>query len=119
MGYEFDKVESIKLYDRETGEEVGELHNLEAVTEEIDIEPDGVKYYIGKGKEAQFTATGTIIPPRPNIRMVISPGDSYRNGYTTLCFYRPKYYNWFQRFMYKICFGITIEQGDVVRRDYF
>ena len=116
MGYEIDKVESIKLYDRETGEEVGELHNLEMTTEELTFDSD---YAIKANDSAKITATGTIIPPRPNIRMVISPGDSYRNGYTTLCFYRPKYYNWFQRFMYKVCFGITIEQGDIVRHDYF
>jgi hypothetical protein len=107
MGYEIDKIESIKLYDRETGEEVGELHNLEAASEELSAD-----------KTNSFSVGGTIMPPRPNIRMVISRGDCCRNGYTCLCFYRPKYFNWFQRFMYKICFGITIEQGDVVRHDY-
>lgn len=114
MGYEIDQVESIKLYDKETGEEVGELHHIEMVSEALDA--DNTK--CNTKETNSFSVGGTIIPPRPNIRMVISRGDCCRNGYTCLCFYRPKYFNWFQRLMYKICFGITIEQGDIVRHDF-
>ena len=118
MGYELDKVEKIEIYDRTTGEKIGEMDPpIVAYTEENKtISKDKI---IGNlPKEAQFTATGIITPPRPNIKMIISPGDHYGNSQTVICFYRPKYYNWFQRLMYKMCFGIIIKQGDEVRREF-
>ena len=127
MGYEIDKVKSIRIVNKETGEEIysKELgdwdlsmpYTIEEPT--VSAEEMNKRLTIKGSQNTQFTATGTITsPPRPNIKMIISPGDQYRNGYTVLCFYRPKYYNWFQRFMYKICFGITIKQGDEVSREY-
>ena len=121
MGTEMDKIEKVKIYDRKTGEKIGEFDPpLAAYTEENSkISED--KIVANKSNNVCFTATatGTITsPPRPNIKMIISPGDQYRNGYTVLCFYRPKYYNWFQRLMYKMCFGITIKQGDEVKREF-
>ena len=118
MGYELDKVEKIEIYDRKTGEKIGEMDPpLKAYTEE-DSAADEINARLTIPKEAQFTATGIVTPPRPNIMMIISPGDHYGNSKTVICFYRPKYYNWFQRLMYKMCFGITIKQGDEVRREF-
>ena len=73
---------------------------------------------IEKKEPTQFTAISFFTPPRPNIMMIISPGDPSGNSKTVICFYRPKYYNWFQRLMYKMCFGITIKQGDEVRHEF-
>ena len=118
MGYELDKVEKIEIYDRTTGEKIGEMDPpLTAFTEE-DPAADEINARLTIPKEAQFTATGIMTPPRPNIKMIISPGDHYGNSQTFLCFYRPKYHNWFQRLMYKMCFGITIKQGDEVSREF-
>ena len=117
MGYELDKVSKIEIYDKGTGEKIGEMEPpLDCYVDE-DLSIKG-QVAIKALKEAQFTATGIITPPRPNIKMIISLGDHYGNGQTVLCFYRPKYYNWFQRIMYKMCFGITIKQGDEVRREF-
>ena len=117
MGYEIDKIEKIEIYDRTTGEKVGEMKPpITCYTEETEaLASNNVKIKIPK--DAQFTATGFITPPRPNIMMIISPGDC-GNRKTVIYFYRPKYYNWFQRLMYKMCFGITIKQGDEVRREF-
>ena len=119
MGYEIDKVEKIEIYDRTTGEKIGEFDPpLTAYTEE-DPAADEINARLTIPKEtAMFSATGIVTPPRPNIMMIISPGDHYGNSKTTICFYRPKYYNWFQRLMYKMCFGITIKQGDEVSREF-
>lgn len=118
MGYEIDNIEKIEIYDRTTGEKVGEIEPpIVAHTEEVPLADTNVRLKIPK-EAVQFTATGTLTPPRPNIMMIISPGDHYGNSKTVICFYRPKYYNWFQRFMYKICFGITIKQGNEVRREF-
>jgi hypothetical protein len=70
-----------------------------------------------KNSELQFSTTW-VAPPKPNIMFVISPGQKDGKYATKISFYRPKYYNWFQRFMYKLCFGIKIIQGDVVRREF-
>ena len=119
MEYELDKVEKIEIYDRTTGEKVGEMNPpLTAFTEEGSAADEiNARPTIPK-ETAQFTATGCVMPPRPNIMMIISPGDHYGNSKTVICFYRPKYYNWFQRLMYKMCFGITIKQGDEVKREF-
>ena len=119
MGYEIDKVEKIKIYDRKTGELIEEIDPpLKAYTEE-DPAADEINTRLTIPKEtAMFSATGIVTPPRPNIMMIISPGDQYGNAKTYLCFYRPKYYNWFQRLMYKMCFGIIIKQGDEVSREF-
>lgn len=120
MGYEIDSVEKIEIYDKDTGEKIGEFDPpLTCYTEEtISAEEMNEKLAIKGHKDAQFSATGILTPPRPNIMMIISPGDHYGNSKTVVCFYRKKYYNWFQRFMYKLCFGITIKQGDEVRREF-
>lgn len=125
MGYEIDKVERIRIINKETGEEIyskefGDRDSSVPCT--IDGPTISVEKNEGltiKGSQnAQFIAIGIIAPPNPNISMIISPGDQHGNAKTELRFYRPKYYNWFQRLMYKMCFGITIKQGDEVRREY-
>ena len=123
MGYELDKVEKIRIINKETGEEIysKELGDWDVsmpyTVEEPSAEEMNEIFTIKGSQSAQF-ATGIITPPRPNIMMIISPGDHYGNSKTVICFYRPKYYNWFQRLMYKMCFGITIKQGDEVRREF-
>ena len=108
MGYEIDKVKKIEIYDRTTGEKIDEL-DLPIISNVEEISSDEAKIRLTIPKDAAFT--GTIAePPRPNISMIISPGDQYGNRRTELHFYRAKHYNWFQRLMYKICFGITIKQ---------
>ena len=117
MGYELDKIEKIEIYDRTTGEKIGEVDPpIKAYTEGT-IKTDPERLVI-KPHQAQFTATSFITPPRPNIMMIISPGNHCGNYKTVIYFYRPKYYNWFQRLMYKMCFGITIKQGDEVSREF-
>ena len=117
MGYEIDKVEKVIIYDRTTGEKIGELDTpINAYTEENKTISKG-KIMATFPKDASFSAT-IKPPPRPNISMILSPGDQYGNAQTELRFYRPKYYNWFQRLMYKMCFGITIKQGDEISREY-
>ena len=118
MGYEIDNIEKVILRDLTTGEKIGELDTpISAYTEENKtISKD--KIMATFPKDASFSAT-IKPPPRPNISMIISPGDQYGNCRTELRFYRAKYYNWFQRLMYKMYFGITIKQGDEVRREYF
>ena len=122
MGYEIDKVKKIRIVNRETGEEVyskeiGDWDTSIPYTEE-DPAADEINARLTIPKEAQFTATGIITPPRPNIMMIISPGRNDGKYATKITFYRPKEYNWFQRFMYKICFGIIIKQGNEVRREF-
>lgn len=118
MGYEIDKIESMTLYHKETGEKICSLNGIkETALEEPTPEEANERLVTTIPKDTQFTAD-IRIPPRPNIMMIISPGDPYGNVKTVICFYRPKYYNWLQRFMYKICFGITIKQGDEVRREF-
>lgn len=125
MGYELDKVKKIRIVNKETGEEIysQELGDWDVsmpyTVEEpmASAEEMNVRLTIPK-ETAQFTATSIMTPPRPNIMMIISPGDPCGNSKTVICFYRPKYYNWFQRLMYKMCFGITIKQGDEVRREF-
>jgi hypothetical protein len=125
MGYEVDKVKSIRIVNRETGEEIysKELGDWDVsmpyTVEEptVSAEEKNARLTIPK-ETAQLTVTSIMTPPRPNIKMIISPGDHSGNSQTVICFYRPKYYNWFQRFMYKICFGIIIKQGDEVKREF-
>ena len=122
MGYKIDKVKSIKIVNKETGEEIYSKElgdwdtSLPYTIEESSAEETNKRLTIPK-EIAQLTTTGFYTPPRPNIMMIISPGGSGGNR-TVICFYRPKYYNWFQRLMYKMCFGITIKQGDEVRREF-
>ena len=121
MGYELDKVKTIRIVNRETGEEIyskelGDWDPSMPYTVE-ETTPDEAKVRLRIPKEAMFSTT-IAMPPRPNIKMIISPGNDYRGSKTELCFYRPKYYNWFQRLMYKMCFGITIKQGDEVSREF-
>ena len=119
MGYEIDSIEKIELYDKETGEKIGEIEPPITCYTEEDPAADEISARPTIPKEtAQFSATGFSTPPRPNIMMIISPGDHYGNSKTVICFYRKKHYNWLQRLMYKICFGITIKQGDEVRREF-
>jgi hypothetical protein len=99
MGYEIEEIKEVILYDKDTGEEVGRINPPITVAED----------------------TVTMVweePPKPNIKFIISPGQKDGKNATNICFYRPKEYNWFQRFMYKICFGITIKQGNEVRREF-
>ena len=118
MGYEIDSVEKIEIRDKDTGEKIGEIQPPITCHTEEDPAADEISARLTIPKEnAQFTAT-IDIPPRPNIMMIISPGDHYGRCKTVICFYRKKHYNWFQRLMYKICFGITIRQGDEVRREF-
>ena len=121
MGYKLDKVKKIKIINKETGEEIyskelGDWDTSIPYTVE-EITPEEAKVRLRIPKESTFSTT-IAMPPRPNIAMIISPGDHYGNSQTMLYFYRPKYYNWFQRLMYKMCFGITIKQGDEVRREF-
>ena len=57
---------------------------------------------------AQFTISQ---PPKPNTMFIISNGYDY-GGKTVFYIYRPKRFNWFQRLMWKVCFGITIKLGE-------
>lgn len=99
MGYEIDKIQEVIMYDKNSGKEIGRFNPPITAAEE------------------SLTVIGER-PPKPNIKFIISPGQKDGKNATTICFYRPKEYNWFQRFMYKICFGITIKQGDEVRREF-
>lgn len=104
MGYEINKIQEIIMYDKDSGKEIGRFQPPISAIEEKD--------------KATYTSTTIAQPPKPNIMFVISPGRKDGKYTTNFAFYRPKYYNWFQRFMYKICFGITIKQGDEVRREF-
>ena len=46
-------------------------------------------------------------PPGPNVMFIISEGPKR----TVISIYRPNEFNWFQRWMFKFCFGIKIIQG--------
>lgn len=121
MGYEVDKAKSIRIVNRETGEEIysKELGDWD-VSIPYTVEettPDEAKVRLRIPKEATFSTT-IARPPRPNIKFIISPGQKDFHNATNFCFYRPKCYNWFQRLMYKMCFGITIKQGDEVSREF-
>jgi hypothetical protein len=110
MGYEIDKIEKMAICDKETGEELCEIKPpITTLAEEITPDENSVR--LTMGKRAEFSAT-LAIPPRPNILFIISPGNKEGLYATKVAFYRPKYYNWFQRLMYKMCFGITILQGE-------
>ena len=116
MGYEIDSIEKIEFYDKDTGKKIAEMDPPITCHTEEDLPAfDNVRLKIPE--DAQFTATMNI-PPRPNIMMIVSPGDEYGHSKTVICFYRKKHYNWFQRLMYKLCFGITFKQGDEVRREF-
>lgn len=54
------------------------------------------------------------LPPSPNVMFVISEGPNK----TVVSIYRPKKFNWFQRWMFKFCFGIKIIQGREKIREY-
>lgn len=118
MGYEIDKIESITLYHKETGEKICSLDGVkETVLEEPTLEGTNEKLIIKERPCSEFTMTFEL-PPKPNIMFIISPGRKDGKYATKCAFYRPKEYNWFQRLMYKICFGITIKQGNEVRREF-
>ena len=118
MGYELDKVEKIEIFDKDTGKKVGEIDPpLTCYTEEATVTADPERLVIKGQPCSEFTMT--LEPePRPNIMFIISPGRKDGKYATKICFYRPKEYNWFQRLMYKMCFGITIKQGNEVRREF-
>ena len=121
MGYKTDKVKTIRIVNKETGEEIYSKElgdwdpSMPYTVEEITPDEEKVRFCLPKG--TTFSTT-IATPPRPNIMMIISPGDPSGNSKTVICFYRPKYYNWFQRLMYKMCFGIIIKQGDEVRHEF-
>ena len=104
MGYELDEIQEVIMYDKDTGEEIGRFKPTISTTEESD--------------KIAYTSTTIAQPPKPNIKFIISPGQKDGQNGVNLCFYRPKQYNWFQRLMYKMCFGITIKQGDEVKREF-
>ena len=118
MGYEIDTIESMTLYHKETGEKICSLDGVkETVLEELTPEEANEKLVV-KGQPCSEFTTTLGSDPIPNIMFIISPGRDDGKYATKICFYRPKQYNWFQRFMYKICFGITIKQGNEVRREF-
>ena len=57
------------------------------------------------------TVFGIHQSPKPNTMFTISNGDGYGSK-TIFYIYRPKRFNWFQRLMWKWCFGITIKLGE-------
>lgn len=122
MGYEIDKVNKIRIINKETGEEIYSSETRDWDTSmpytEEDQTVEQPRLCFPKKSELQFSIAFET-PPKPNIMFVISTGRKDGKYATNFTFYRPKYYNWFQRFMYKICFGITIKQGDEVRRVFF
>lgn len=110
MGYELDKVKKIRIVNKETGEEI--------YSQELGDWDPSMPYTVEESDKVAYTSTTIAQPPKPNIKFIISPGQKDGKNATIICFYRPKEYNWFQRFMYKICFGITIKQGNEVRREF-
>ena len=121
MGYEIDKVKKIRIVNKETGEEIYSKEigdwdiSMPYTVEDQTAEEPQITF--PKDSELHFSTTW-VSPPKPNIKFIISPGQKNGQNATNICFYRPKEYNWFQRFMYKICFGITIKQGNEVRREF-
>lgn len=118
MGYKIDKIEKLEIRDRETGKTICEIEPpIGYYTEETPVaDNSSVKPAFPK-ETIVFSATITA-PPRPNIMMIISSGDPHFNNKTIMYFYRPKYYNWFQRLICKMFFGITIKQGDELKREF-
>jgi hypothetical protein len=105
MGYELDEIQEVIIYDKDSGKEIGRL------------KPGQIQATEENSKLA-YSSSVFEQPPKPNIKFIISPGQKNGQNAVNVCFYRPKQYNWFQRFMYKICFGITIKQGNEVRREF-
>lgn len=93
MGYEVDEIQEIIMYNKDTGEEIGRFQPPISATEESN-----------KVAVNSFTLA---MPPKPNTMFVISEGPNR----TLLSIYRPKKFNRFQVWMYKISFGIKIIQG--------
>ena len=94
---------------------------MEHETDKIEIKPSSAtpaevlsvdKEKVRFGNMETDSAVEFITRPKPNILFIISPGDKEGRYATKVAFYRPKYYNCFQRLMYKMCFGITILQGE-------
>ena len=104
MGYEIDEIRQVIIYDKDSGEEIGRFQPPISATDESD--------------KIAYTSITIAQPSKPNIKFIISPGQTDGQNVVNLCFYRPKQYNWFQRLMYKMCFGITIKQGDEVSREF-
>ena len=90
MGYEIDKVEDITMYNKETGEKIGS--------------------FMSKGDQLPSLSFYTA-PPKANTMFIISNGWG-DGGKTIFYIYRPKKFNWFQRLMWKVCFGVTIKLGE-------
>ena len=105
MGYEIDEIQEVIIYDKDNGKEIGRLKPGQIQATEENSKP-------------AYSSSVLKQPPKPNIKFIISPGQKNGQNAVTVCFYRPKQYNWFQRFMYKICFGITVKQGNEVRREF-
>lgn len=93
MGYEVDEIQEVIMYDKDTGEEIGRIQPPLSVKEE-------------SGK-ITYSSTAIAQPPEPNTLFVFSEGPNP----TLILFYRPKKFNRFQVWMYKIFFGIKIIQG--------
>lgn len=99
MGYEIKETIKIALIDPETGDEY-------------------VRFVSPNSKERFYGYSSTLIePPKPNTRFTISKGLDGKNA-TYFTFYRPKPFNKFQVWLFKICFGIKIEQGDKIRNEF-
>ena len=73
---------------------------------------EGIIQLADNPNEESYTRIGS--PPSPNVMFVISEGPNR----TVISIYRPKKFNWFQRWMFKFCFGIKIIQGREKIREY-
>ena len=109
MGYEIDRIEKITIYNKETGEEIGSFDKIGEAREDITKVEDNVKPIFRKDNQEMHLSID--LPPKPNTMFIISNGWGY-GGKTVFYIYRPKKFNWLQRIMWKVCFGITIKFGE-------
>lgn len=107
MGYEIDKVEKITIHDKETGEEIASFDGIGEVMEDITKVESDVKTLLTKMPHN----SSIFQTPKPNTMFIISNGWG-DGGKTVFYIYRKKKFNWFQRLMWKVCFGITIKLGE-------
>ena len=105
MGTELDAIQEVIMYDKDSGKEIGRFNPSQIQATE-------------ENSKIAYSSNVFEQPPKPNIKFIISPGQKNCQNAFNIWFYRPKYYNWFQRLMYKMCFGITIKQGDEVKREF-
>lgn len=107
MNYKIDKVEKITIHNKETGEKIASFDGIGEVMEDITKVESDVKTLLTK-----MPHNSTIFQtPKPNTMFIISNGWGH-GGKTIFYIYRPKKFNWFQRLMWKVCFGITIKLGE-------